>query len=350
MASDGRLEALACAAEAGQPAMGAGAAPAAAAHAAAAGPPEIRVLEVDAYASVQDLIHTAILSNQGAASLKEIYAVCQSNGRIAYKRAGGSRLITHNEHWKSQIRHALYTGERFQRVPANPDMWQLVGAWATASPQLAKVLVRADECGPNGCICTAVAVPASATGAVDRDVITVAVTPARGKTAGTKRPRASRRRRSGRYEDDSEEEAALDEAAEEEQEEDGEEAEEAAPRKQQRKQQRQRSAAAAKQAPVAQQGSAARQQQQHVKQGQALGEEESHDEAGDSAVGPLRPSPALHTPPVRRLLPALSPYVADSRSTPLCSCRRAARQGSSRRQQRTCGLGAGDGVWRMVFG
>jgi len=45
----------------------------------------------------------------------QIYAVCQSNGRIAYKRAGGSRLITHNEHWKSQIRHALYTGERFQR-------------------------------------------------------------------------------------------------------------------------------------------------------------------------------------------------------------------------------------------
>lgn len=45
----------------------------------------------------------------------QIYAVCQLHGRIAYKRAGGSRLITHNEHWKSQIRHALYTGERFQR-------------------------------------------------------------------------------------------------------------------------------------------------------------------------------------------------------------------------------------------
>jgi hypothetical protein len=30
------------------------------------------VLEVDAYASVQDLIHAAILANKGAASLKEV--------------------------------------------------------------------------------------------------------------------------------------------------------------------------------------------------------------------------------------------------------------------------------------
>ena len=45
----------------------------------------------------------------------QIYAVCQTSGRIAYKRAGGSRLITANDHWKSQIRHALYTGDRFQR-------------------------------------------------------------------------------------------------------------------------------------------------------------------------------------------------------------------------------------------
>ena len=51
----------------------------------------------------------------------QIYEVCASNGRIAYKRAGGSRLITANDHWKSQIRHALYTGDRFQR-------W--VGGWA----------------------------------------------------------------------------------------------------------------------------------------------------------------------------------------------------------------------------
>lgn len=63
---------------AGQPAMEAPAPPATTAAAAAqapssaAGPPEIRVLEVDAYASVQDLIHAAILSNKGAAALKEV--------------------------------------------------------------------------------------------------------------------------------------------------------------------------------------------------------------------------------------------------------------------------------------
>ncbi|KAI7837834.1 hypothetical protein COHA_008322 [Chlorella ohadii] len=305
--------------------MGAAGPPAAAAHAAAAAPPpEIRVLEVDAYASVQDLIHAAILSNRGAASLKEIYAVCQSNGRIAYKRAGGSRLITHNEHWKSQIRHALYTGERFQRVPANPDMWQLVGAWATAPPQLTKVLVRADECGPDGRFCTAVAVPPSTTGAVDRDVTAVAVTPARGKTAGAKRPRATRRRRTARTEEDSEEEAALEDAAEQEDEDEEGYGDEASHPLKPR--QRQRHGGGAGQPPAAQQGSAAqwRQQgeqlQQQLQQGklrQPVGEEESFDEAGDSAVGPLRPSPALRTPPVRRLLPALSPHVADSRSTPL---------------------------------
>lgn len=33
---------------------------------------EIKVVEVDAYASVADLIHAAILANGGAASLKEV--------------------------------------------------------------------------------------------------------------------------------------------------------------------------------------------------------------------------------------------------------------------------------------
>lgn len=51
----------------------------AAAAAAAGGPPEIRVLEVDAYASVQDLIHAAILSNRGAAALKEVRHSVRSN-------------------------------------------------------------------------------------------------------------------------------------------------------------------------------------------------------------------------------------------------------------------------------
>jgi len=49
------------------------------------------------------------------AKLLQVYQACQLRGRIAYKKAGGSRLITHNDHWKSQIRHALYTCDRFQR-------------------------------------------------------------------------------------------------------------------------------------------------------------------------------------------------------------------------------------------
>lgn len=52
-------------------------------------------------------------------------------------------------------------------VAANQDLWQLVGAHATAPPLLVKVLVRADEGqgGPGGAtICAAVAMPASATG------------------------------------------------------------------------------------------------------------------------------------------------------------------------------------------
>ena len=45
----------------------------------------------------------------------QIYQACEREGRIAYKRSGGSRLITQNDHWKSQIRHALYTCDRFIR-------------------------------------------------------------------------------------------------------------------------------------------------------------------------------------------------------------------------------------------
>ena len=52
--------------------------------------------------------------------MAQIYRACEHSGRIAYKRSGGSRLITHNDHWKSQIRHALYTCDRFVRcAPAN---------------------------------------------------------------------------------------------------------------------------------------------------------------------------------------------------------------------------------------
>jgi hypothetical protein len=79
----------------------------------------------------------------------QIYEICERNGRIAYRRAGGSRLITSNDHWKSQVRHALYTGGRFQRVALNSEYWQLVPAHAHTAAELIKVLVRADDptCG-----------------------------------------------------------------------------------------------------------------------------------------------------------------------------------------------------------
>lgn len=129
--------------------------------------------------------------------------------------------------------------------------------------------------------------------------------------------RATRRRRTARTEEDSEEEAALEDAAEQEEEDEEGYGDEASHPLKPR--QRQRHGGGAGQPPAAQQGSAAQwrqqgeqlqQQQQQGRLRQPVGEEESFDEAGDSAVGPLRPSPALRTPPVRRLLPALSPHVA----------------------------------------
>ena len=42
----------------------------------------------------------------------------------------GSRLLTANEHWKSQIRHALYTSPRFKRVDDGE-------AWSVANPHAA---------------------------------------------------------------------------------------------------------------------------------------------------------------------------------------------------------------------
>jgi hypothetical protein len=71
--------------------------------------------------------------------------VCEQHGRIAYRRADGSRLITSNDHWKSQVRHALYTGGRFERVPSNGEYWQLAPAFKGTPAELVKVLVRADD-------------------------------------------------------------------------------------------------------------------------------------------------------------------------------------------------------------
>lgn len=78
--------------------------------------------EEQAFASVHDLVHYAILSQTGrSASLRQIYTTCEQKGRIAYKHGKGSRLITANEHWKSQIRHALYTSPRFSRIQGGDD-------------------------------------------------------------------------------------------------------------------------------------------------------------------------------------------------------------------------------------
>lgn len=78
--------------------------------------------EEQAFASVHDLVHYAILSQPGrSASLRQIYTTCEQRGRIAYKHGKGSRLITANEHWKSQIRHALYTSPRFSRIQGGDD-------------------------------------------------------------------------------------------------------------------------------------------------------------------------------------------------------------------------------------
>jgi len=96
-----------------------------------------------AFHSVHDLVHYAILSQpSGAASLRMIYSVCQREGRIASKHGGASRLITANEHWKSQIRHALYTSPRFRRL--DNDDWG-VSPGHQSMPDTTTVLVSKDE-------------------------------------------------------------------------------------------------------------------------------------------------------------------------------------------------------------
>ncbi|BDA42156.1 hypothetical protein COCOBI_03-0410 [Coccomyxa sp. Obi] len=111
---------------------------------------EIKVMEVDAFCSVHDMIHAAILSYGSQASLREIYRACEQRGRIAYKRSGGSRFITHNDHWKSQIRHALYTGERFVRASEGADCWTVSKPFAKLVPATTKVLIRTN--GEGTCV------------------------------------------------------------------------------------------------------------------------------------------------------------------------------------------------------
>ena len=44
----------------------------------------------------------------------------------------GSRHLTTNEHWKSQIRHALYTSPRFCRAEEGGDDWEATNKEAPA--------------------------------------------------------------------------------------------------------------------------------------------------------------------------------------------------------------------------
>ena len=91
------------------------------------------------------MIHAAIRGQGGTASLRQIYAASQARGRIIYKRAGGSRLITSNEHWKSQIRHALYTSGRFRRAPGSTDEWQMAEGFGAGGPSTALIEVSVGE-------------------------------------------------------------------------------------------------------------------------------------------------------------------------------------------------------------
>jgi len=103
-------------------------------------------IEAQAFASVHDLVHHAILSRPDSrAILKEIYSTCEREGRIAYKHGKGSRLLTANEHWKSQIRHALYTSPRFKRVD-DGEAWSVSNPAAAApAPTSVRVYPGDDE-------------------------------------------------------------------------------------------------------------------------------------------------------------------------------------------------------------
>lgn len=44
-------------------------------------------------------------------------------------------MITQNAHWKSQIRHALYTNPRFMRCPDDADLWTTSPSMANTRPK-----------------------------------------------------------------------------------------------------------------------------------------------------------------------------------------------------------------------
>jgi len=111
------------------------------------------LVQVEAFASIHDMIHAAILQHGTHASLQQIYQACQERGRIAYKRASGSRLITHNNNWKNQIRHALYTSSKFART-SNQDngSWKVADGQLSPRPSVVMVPIPADEVGASGSV------------------------------------------------------------------------------------------------------------------------------------------------------------------------------------------------------
>eukprot|EP00201_Polytomella_parva_P004610 CAMPEP_0175083824 /NCGR_PEP_ID=MMETSP0052_2-20121109/27634_1 /TAXON_ID=51329 ORGANISM="Polytomella parva, Strain SAG 63-3" /NCGR_SAMPLE_ID=MMETSP0052_2 /ASSEMBLY_ACC=CAM_ASM_000194 /LENGTH=385 /DNA_ID=CAMNT_0016355391 /DNA_START=28 /DNA_END=1182 /DNA_ORIENTATION=- len=88
------------------------------------------------YSSIQDLIQACITRVGNSASLQQVYAVCQDIGYVVDCRKGGWRLIINSKHWKSQIRHTLYTSFRFQRCQEGGDLWRVAETYANA-PQIA---------------------------------------------------------------------------------------------------------------------------------------------------------------------------------------------------------------------
>ena len=101
-----------------------------------------------AFMSVHDMIHAAIAAYGTRASLKEIYAFCEIHGRIIYKKTGGSRWIAENQHYKSQIRHALYTSGKFARCANQHDHWEVLGGAANAEPRMVSLSLCQDSGQP----------------------------------------------------------------------------------------------------------------------------------------------------------------------------------------------------------
>jgi hypothetical protein len=65
--------------------------------------------------------------------------------RPSFADGVGSRHLTANEHWKSQIRHALYTSPRFTRAEEGEDDWRVSNCDAPAPATTVVRVYPADE-------------------------------------------------------------------------------------------------------------------------------------------------------------------------------------------------------------